>query len=270
MNRIGGLPWRLTFSYGRALQAAPQKAWSGKAENAAAGQRAFTHRARMNSLASKGEWKADLEKEGGIDLATKPVPPRPVPRLYLATPDVDDPSPLIASLPGLLAGADVAAVLLRLKPTDQRTMISRIKALAPAIQDSGAALLLDGHVELVARAGADGAHLTGIEAMEEALPTLKPDRIAGVGGLTTRHDSMAAGEAGADYVLFGEPDAKGTAAFGRGDRRAPAMVGRTVRAALRRLCGLARGGLANLRLPARISCWSAISSGPIRAVPRRR
>jgi thiamine-phosphate pyrophosphorylase len=142
-------------------------------------------------------------------LATKPVPPRPVPRLYLATPEVDDPSPLIASLPGLLAGADVAAVLVRLKPTDQRTMISRVKALAPAIQNSGAALLLDGHVELVARAGADGAHLTGIAAMEEALPSLKPDRIAGVGGLATRHDSMAAGEAGADYVLFGEPDANG-------------------------------------------------------------
>jgi len=63
MNRIGGLPWHLTFSYGRALQAAPLKAWSGKAENLAAGQRAFTHRARMNSLASKGEWKADLEKK---------------------------------------------------------------------------------------------------------------------------------------------------------------------------------------------------------------
>jgi fructose-bisphosphate aldolase class I len=63
MNRIGGLPWQLTFSYGRALQAAPQKAWSGKPENAAAGQRAFTHRARMNALASKGEWKPDLEKK---------------------------------------------------------------------------------------------------------------------------------------------------------------------------------------------------------------
>lgn len=141
-------------------------------------------------------------------MATKP-PPRPVPRLYLATPVVDDPQPLTASLPGLLAGADVAAVLVRLKPTDQRTMISRVKTLAPVIQDGGAALLLDGHVELVARAGADGAHLTGIEAMEDAMPTLKPDRIAGVGGLATRHDSMAAGEAGADYVLFGEPDAKG-------------------------------------------------------------
>ena len=142
-------------------------------------------------------------------MATKPVPQRPVPRLYLVTPEVDDPAGLIAALPGLLAKADVAAVLLRLKPADQRGMISRIKALASAVQDSGAALLLDGHVELVARAGADGAHLAGIAAMEEALPSLRPDRIAGVGSLATRHDSMAAGEAGADYVLFGEPDAKG-------------------------------------------------------------
>jgi thiamine-phosphate pyrophosphorylase len=51
--------------------------------------------------------------------------------------------------------------------------------------------------------------VTGIEALAEAMPSLKPDRIAGVGGLPTRHDSMAAGEAGADYVLFGEPDAQG-------------------------------------------------------------
>jgi thiamine-phosphate pyrophosphorylase len=142
-------------------------------------------------------------------LATKPAPPRPAPRLYLATPEVDDPSSLLASLPGLLTGADVAAVLVRLKPTDPRTTISRVKALGPAIQNAGAALLLDGHVELVARAGADGAHLTGIEATQEALPTLKPGRIAGVGGLKTRHDSMSAGELGADYVLFGEPDARG-------------------------------------------------------------
>ncbi|GLR87485.1 fructose-bisphosphate aldolase [Bradyrhizobium iriomotense] len=63
MNRLGPLPWRLTFSYGRALQAAPQKAWSGKAENVAAGQRAFAHRARMNALASRGEWDSGLEKK---------------------------------------------------------------------------------------------------------------------------------------------------------------------------------------------------------------
>ena len=142
-------------------------------------------------------------------MAAKPVPPRPVPRLYLATPPVDDPSTLIAGLAGLLALADIAAVLVRLKPAEPRTMISRVKALAAAVQPSGAALLLDGHVDLVARSGADGAHLTGIEAMQEALPSLRPDRIAGVGGLSTRHDSMTAGEAGADYVLFGEPDANG-------------------------------------------------------------
>jgi fructose-bisphosphate aldolase class I len=62
MNRIGNLPWKLTFSYGRALQAAPQKAWAGKPENVASAQRAFTHRAMMNSLAAKGQWKQDLER----------------------------------------------------------------------------------------------------------------------------------------------------------------------------------------------------------------
>jgi len=111
-------------------------------------------------------------------LSNKPPPPRPAPRLYLATSEVDDPSALVTSLPALLAGADIAAVLLRLKMADQRSMISRIKTIAPAIQNAGAALLLDGHVELVARAGADGAHLSGLAALEEALPSLKPDRIA--------------------------------------------------------------------------------------------
>ncbi len=141
--------------------------------------------------------------------ASKPVTPRPLPRLYLATPLVEDPQALLATLPPLLSEADVAAVLLRLKPADPRTLISRIKTLAPAVQASGTALLLEGHAELVARAGADGAHLSGIAAFEEALPTLKPDRIAGAGRLTSRHDAMTAGELGADYVLFGEPDARG-------------------------------------------------------------
>jgi fructose-bisphosphate aldolase class I len=62
INRLGPLPWSVTFSYGRALQAAPQKAWSGKPENVAAAQRAFAHRAAMNGLASTGTWKQDLEK----------------------------------------------------------------------------------------------------------------------------------------------------------------------------------------------------------------
>jgi fructose-bisphosphate aldolase class I len=63
MNKIGNLPWKLTFSYGRALQAAPQKAWGGKVDNVAAAQRAFSHRAMMNGLASLGQWKQDLEKK---------------------------------------------------------------------------------------------------------------------------------------------------------------------------------------------------------------
>jgi fructose-bisphosphate aldolase class I len=63
MNRLDGRPWNITFSYSRALQAAPQKAWSGKAENVGAAQAAFAHRAAMNGLASIGKWSADLEKK---------------------------------------------------------------------------------------------------------------------------------------------------------------------------------------------------------------
>ncbi|MFZ2068959.1 MAG: class I fructose-bisphosphate aldolase [Xanthobacteraceae bacterium] len=63
MNRMGPLPWRLSFSYGRALQHSPQQTWSGKTENVAAAQRAFNHRAMMNGLATLGQWKADLERK---------------------------------------------------------------------------------------------------------------------------------------------------------------------------------------------------------------
>ncbi len=62
MNAGDPLPWALTFSYGRALQAAALSAWGGKPENVAAGQRAFSHRAKMNGLAARGTWDAKLEK----------------------------------------------------------------------------------------------------------------------------------------------------------------------------------------------------------------
>ncbi|MBI1384043.1 MAG: fructose-bisphosphate aldolase class I [Rhizobiales bacterium] len=62
MNALGGLPWKLTFSYGRALQAAALKAWGGKSANVGAGQAAFSHRARMNGLAAAGKWSSGLEK----------------------------------------------------------------------------------------------------------------------------------------------------------------------------------------------------------------
>ncbi len=140
---------------------------------------------------------------------SKPIPPRPAPRLYLATPPIADPSSIASALPELLAAADVAAVLLKLAPADERSMIQRAKAIAPIAQQAGAALLLDNHFELAARSGADGANIGGIDALDDALSALKPDRILGVGGLNTRHDAMVAGEAGADYVLFGEPDKDG-------------------------------------------------------------
>jgi fructose-bisphosphate aldolase class I len=61
MNKIGGNPWKLSFSYGRALQQAALKTWSGKEDNKEAAQKAFSHRAKMNMLAAKGEWSENLE-----------------------------------------------------------------------------------------------------------------------------------------------------------------------------------------------------------------
>jgi thiamine-phosphate pyrophosphorylase len=139
----------------------------------------------------------------------KQATPRPVPRLYLTTPPVSDASAFSLQLSAAMGAGDVAAVLLRMAESDERTLINRIKAMAAPVQNKDAALLLDGHVELVARVGADGAHLTGTAAFTESLPHLKPDRIAGAGGLATRHDAMLAAEQGADYVMFGEPDATG-------------------------------------------------------------
>ena len=84
------------------------------------------------------------------------------PRLYLMAPQ--DSGGLAERLTESLAAADIAAVLLRLPDIDERGRVNRVKALAPAVQDKGAALLIEGHPELAARAGADGAHLGGIEA----------------------------------------------------------------------------------------------------------
>src|SRR5579863_10232436 len=134
---------------------------------------------------------------------------RPRPRLYLVTPALDDTTAFVRDLDAVLGAADIAAVLLRLADADERTLIDRAKAIASIVQRRDIALLLDGRPEIVGRTGADGAHLTGIEALTAALPALKPDRIAGAGGLRSRHDAMLAAEAHADYVMFGEPDRRG-------------------------------------------------------------
>jgi thiamine-phosphate pyrophosphorylase len=139
----------------------------------------------------------------------KQAEPRPQPRLMLITPSVRDAEAFAAALADALAAAEVAAVVLRLGSGDERERINRIKRLAPLCQDRGAALLLDGDVDLVARGGAHGAHVAGIGVFTEALEHLKPERIAGCGGLKTRHDAMLAAERAADYVMFGDPDAHG-------------------------------------------------------------
>lgn len=128
------------------------------------------------------------------------------PRLFLVTPQLDDTAAFAGSIDRVLAAGDVAAMLLRLNAADERTLINRTKSVAAPVQRRDIALLLDGRPELAARAGADGAHLTGMEALHAALPILKPDRIAGAGGLRSRHDAMLAGETTADYVMFGEPE----------------------------------------------------------------
>jgi thiamine-phosphate pyrophosphorylase len=132
------------------------------------------------------------------------------PRLYLVTPPLGEAASFLRELRTALAAGDVAALLLRLEAADERTLINRAKSVAAVVQRCDVALLLDDHPELAARAGVDGAHLFGISALTEAIGALKPDRIAGAGGLRSRHDAMLAGEAGADYVMFGDPDGRGS------------------------------------------------------------
>jgi thiamine-phosphate pyrophosphorylase len=138
---------------------------------------------------------------------------RPAPRLYLITPVIEDAAAFAGVLRDAVAAADIAAVLLRLKTAGERDLINRIKLLAPLVQSRDTALVLDGHPEVAARAGADGAHLTGLAAFSAAVESLKPAKIAGCGGITSRDDAMVAGEQGADYVMFGDATA--------GRRRAP-------------------------------------------------
>ncbi len=129
------------------------------------------------------------------------------PRLYLVAPLADDGATLADTLAQVLRVTDVAAVMLQLPANvDERGLINLIKAVAPGVQNAGAALLVAGRPDLVARAGADGAHLAGPDALKAAVSGLKPGRIAGAGQLHSRHDAMMAAEAGADYVMFGEPD----------------------------------------------------------------
>jgi thiamine-phosphate pyrophosphorylase len=139
----------------------------------------------------------------------RPAQRKPETRLMLVTEPVAEAHRIAPPLAACCEAVDVAAVLMRLAPGGDAELTMRVHALAPSVQTRGAALLLDGRAELAVRTGADGAQLNSIDALKAALPLLKPDRIAGCGGLKTRHDSMTAAEVGADYVMFGEPDERG-------------------------------------------------------------
>jgi thiamine-phosphate pyrophosphorylase len=139
----------------------------------------------------------------------------PVSRLYLITPVLEDAS-FAPRLAEACATGTVAAVLLRLASADERSLTNLVKVLAPAAQEHGAALIVaaEGEADLATiavRGGADGVHVSGDPAqMRELRDRLKDGRAIGAGGIRTKDDAMSWGEAGADYLLFGEPRADGS------------------------------------------------------------
>ena len=135
----------------------------------------------------------------------------PPTRLMLVTPPVADADAMAFKLMQAQAGGDLAAVLLRLTDGDERSRIERVKRLAGPVQAANVALVVEASALVAARGGADGVHLTdGPEAIAEARSSLKGERIIGAGGLRARHDAMDIGEAGVDYVMFGEPRPDGS------------------------------------------------------------
>jgi thiamine-phosphate pyrophosphorylase len=128
--------------------------------------------------------------------------------IYLATPVLNDAASFLPLLSDALSAGGVASVLLRHGDIDADALSRLIGAIAPPVQEAGAALLVAGDPKSAREAGADGAHISGIgKTLAAAVKLLAPDHIVGAGGLATRHDAMTAGEGGAEYVLFGDWDA---------------------------------------------------------------
>jgi thiamine-phosphate pyrophosphorylase len=142
--------------------------------------------------------------------------PEPIARLYLVSPIVADTGAFAPLLADACEAGDVAAVLLRLGGgADERTLLKQIKLLAPVAQERGAAALVSTEGDsdlaaLVTRGGADGAHLRAPSGDVRALRERLRDRLVGAGGLRSKDDAMSAGEAGVDYVMFGEPRPDGS------------------------------------------------------------
>jgi thiamine-phosphate pyrophosphorylase len=133
-------------------------------------------------------------------------------RLYLVTPPISDALSFRPLLVAALNGAAVECVWLKVDALDDKAAQRITQALTAVIQDKGVAVVVDPPADLreVARGGIDGVHLPNPASLKTALEELKPDRIVGAGGLNSKDDAMEAGEAGADYVMFGEPRADGS------------------------------------------------------------
>lgn len=133
-------------------------------------------------------------------------------RLALLTPhrvaaaDVDA---LLPAIEAACAAGDVAAVILRLAPADERALTALVKRVAPAVQEHEAALVVacpgftGDLVSVATRGGADGVHVDKPAGLKDLRERLREGRILGTGGFETRHAAMDAGEGGADYLMFG-------------------------------------------------------------------
>ena len=114
-----------------------------------------------------------------------------------------------AGLGAACGAGDVAAVILRLAPTDERALAALVKRVAPVAQAHGAALVVacpgfaGDLISVAARGGADGVHVDKPKALKDLRGRLGDGRILGVGGLETKHGAMEAGESGIDYLMIG-------------------------------------------------------------------
>ena len=123
-------------------------------------------------------------------------------RLHLVLPAGSAASDLLARLGAAMSAGDIASVLLPAIDASDRAAKDLVRAVAALVQDRGAALLVE-DPRLAARLGADGVHLRRTDSeLSDAIDSLKPDRIVGVGGPLSLDDAMRAGEAGADYLMF--------------------------------------------------------------------
>ena len=130
-------------------------------------------------------------------------------RLYLLTPALADASAFLPRFEAALAAGDVASVLVRLAPgADAKRVVAPLLEIATG---RDVALLIEDDPRLAARLGVDGVHVTS-DQVGEAVASFKGQRIVGAGGIGLRDDAMASGEAGADYVMFGEGEGATAAA----------------------------------------------------------